>query len=439
MQTTQAAHEHAGETPGIHNANFRFPKDFLWGSATASQQVEGGITNSDWYDWETAGKVKEASGAAADHFRMYETDFDHARQLGHSAYRFSLEWSRIEPEAGRFDQAALDHYRRKLEALHARGITPVVTIFHYTLPRWAAQAGGWENPEIEDWFERYAERVAAEYKDLVRWWVTLNEPVVQVFKGWMLGQWPPGKVNDFPVGLAVFRRMLRAHVKAYHAIHRFRGDAMVSVAKHSLIFTPCNPKRWLDRLSAKLRHYLFNNLFLDALHKGVLRVPGLFWERLPSGRTLDYVGVNYYTRDFVRNTGWDFAGLLGYVCTLEHHSHIGKRNAIGWEMYPEGLARVLAEDRKYGLPILITENGTAVDDDEDRWTFLLLHLWQVARAIDDGAPVVGYLYWSLLDNYEWADGFRPRFGLLGVDYATQRRTVRDSALRLKALIDRGEI
>src|SRR5690349_22378740 len=173
---------HAGETPGIHSANFRFPKGFLWGSATASQQVEGRISNNDRYDWETASRVKEASGAEAAHFRMYSTDFDHARALGHTAYRFSLEWSRIEPEEGVFDAQAIAHYRRMLEALHARGITPVVTIFHYTLPRWAAAKGGWENPEIENWFERYAASVAAEYKDLVRWWVTLNEPVVQVFK-----------------------------------------------------------------------------------------------------------------------------------------------------------------------------------------------------------------------------------------------------------------
>jgi beta-glucosidase len=431
--------EHAGEAPGIHSSNFRFPKDFLWGAATSSQQVEGGLMANDWFDWESAGKVREASGSAADHYARFREDFDLARRIGHTAHRFSIEWSRIEPEPGQFDETEIAHYREVLEELHARGITPVVTLFHYTLPRWAAQAGGWENPEVEVWFERFVKRMALEYKDLVRWWITLNEPVVQVFKGWILGQWPPGKANDFPTAFMVFRRMLRAHVLAYHAIHAVRGDAMVSVAKHSIIFTPCNPKNWRDRWSSRLRHYLFNNVFLDALHKGALRVPGLFWERLPGGRTLDFVGVNYYTRDFVQNTGNDLAGWVGNVCTLAHHSHIGKRNSIGWEMYPEGLAYFLREDRKYGLPILITENGTASDDDDDRWTFILLHLWQVARAIDDGAPVIGYLYWSLLDNYEWADGFRPRFGLLGVDYDTQSRSVRTSAERLQGVIRRGEL
>ncbi len=333
---------HAGEAPGVHSSNFRFPKDFLWGAATSSHQVEGDNRGNDWWDWEKAGRVSCPSGQAADHFQRYREDFALAEQIGHTAHRFSLEWSRIEPEPGRFDEQAIAHYRSVLEELHARGITPVVTIFHYTLPRWAAERGGWENPEIEDWFERYVTRIAREYKDLVRWWITFNEPVVQVFKGWILGQWPPGRANDFPTAFMVFRRMLRAHVKAYHAIHERRGDAMVSVAKHSIIFTPCNPKRMLDRLSVRLRHYLFNNLFMDALHKGTLRVPGLFWERLPSGRTLDFIGVNYYTRDFVQNNGTDLAGLVGNVCTLEHHSHIGKRNSIGWEMYPEGLAHFSA-------------------------------------------------------------------------------------------------
>ena len=362
---------HEPETPGIHASNFRFPKDFLWGSATSAHQVEGDNANSDWWDWERAGRVATPSGRAADHFRRFREDFAHAQALGHTAHRFSLEWSRIEPEEGRFDEVALAHYRAVLEDLHARGITPVVTLFHYTLPRWAAAQGGWENPRIEEWFARYVTRVSDEYRDLVKWWITLNEPVVQVFKGWLLGQWPPGKVDDYATAFQIVRRMLRAHVRAYHAIHARRGDAMVSVAKHSLVFTPCQPGRWLDRVSAKLRDWLFNGIFLDALHTGALRVPGLFWERLPAGRTLDYVGVNYYTRDFVRNTGWSLPGFVGYVCTHEHHSHIGKRNSIGWEMYPEGLAHFLRRDRKYGLPILVTENGTASDDDEDRWAAAL--------------------------------------------------------------------
>lgn len=430
--------DHAAEAPGIHTENFRFPEEFLWGAATSSHQVEGNCDNNDWWAWEKAGRVAEPSGQAADHYNRFREDFDLARSLNHNAHRFSLEWSRIEPEEGVFSEAGVAHYREVLEALRERGIEPVVTIYHYTLPRWLAEKGGWEHLEIERYFERYAARVAEAFGGLVRWWITFNEPAVHCFKSYMLGQWPPGK-QHLPTVMQVFRRMLRAHVLAYHALHARRPDAMVSVAKHALALTPCNPKRRLDRLSVAVRTYLFNHLFLDALHTGWLRVPGLFWERLPGGRTLDYIGLNYYTRDFVQNTGLSAAGMIGNLCTREHHQSVGKRNDLGWEIYPEGLAHFLKAYARYDLPILITENGLPVSRDEDRWTFIFLHLWQVARAMSDGIRVVGYLHWSLLDNYEWADGFRARFGLIGVDYATQERSVRDSAVKMADVIARREL
>jgi len=315
----------------------------------------------------------------------------------------------------------------------------VVTLFHYTLPQWLAAKGGLEHPEFERYFERFARRMATEFGRSVRWWITFNEPVVQVFKGWIIGQWPPGKTQDFPNALKVVRAMLRSHVKAYHALHEARPDAMVSVAKHALALTPCNKKSRLERLSVWVRTYLFNHLFLDALHTGVLRVPGLFWERLPQKRTIDFIGLNYYTRDFVQNTGFSLPGLLGNICTLEHHQNIGKRNDLGWEVYPEGLAHFLRVYSRYKVPILITENGLPASNDEDRWTFLYLHLWQVARAVSDGVPVVGYLHWSLLDNYEWADGFKARFGLIAIDYETQKRMVRPSGARLAEVIQKNEL
>jgi beta-glucosidase len=429
---------HLPEGPGIHSANFHFPPGFLWGAATSAQQVEGGNVLNDWYEWEKAGKVPP-SGDACDHYHRFREDFDLAQGLAHNAHRFSLEWSRIEPENGQFSDEALAHYREVLEALRDRSLTPVVTLLHYTLPHWMAGMGGWESPEIETYFERYVKRVVDAYHDLVPYWITINEPVVQTFKGWLLGQWPPGKVDDYPAAFMVMRHMLRSHVRAYHVIHERRGDARVSVAKHVLAFTACDPSRWKDRISVRYREYIFNQIFIDALHKGTLRVPGLFWERLPSGRTLDFIGINYYTRDFVHNTGINIPGLVGNTCPLDHHQHIGKRNDLGWEVYPEGLAHFLTTFAKYRLPILITENGVPARDDNDRWTFIFMHLWQVARAIDEGVPVIGYLYWSLLDNYEWADGYSARFGLIGVDFKTQRRTVHRSARLLARLIRRNEL
>jgi beta-glucosidase len=429
----------AHEGPGIHSENFRFPKNFLWGAATSSHQVEGNCVDNDWWAWESAGKVRVASGDACDHYNRFREDFDHAKALNHSAHRFSLEWSRIESADGVWNDEGFRHYGDVIDALIQRGMEPVVTIFHYTLPQWLAAKGGLEHPEFERYFERFAKRVAQEYGGRVRWWITFNEPVVQVFKGWILGQWPPGKTQDFPTALRIMRSMLRSHVKAYHVIHEARPDAMVSVAKHALALTPCNPKRRLDRLSVAIRTYLFNHLFLDALHTGALRVPGLFWERLPQKRTLDYIGLNYYTRDFVRNTGFALPGLIGNICTLEHHQSVGKRNDLGWEVYPEGLAHFLKVYSRYNLPILITENGLPAARDDDRWTFLYLHLWQVARAISEGVNVVGYLHWSLLDNYEWADGYEARFGLLAVDYKTQGRTPRESARRMAEIVATNEL
>lgn len=420
-------------------ANFRFPDGFLWGASTSAHQVEGGNRWNDWWAWEQAGHVAQPSGDACDHWNRFRSDFDLAQALGHNAHRFSIEWSRIEPQEGRWDEAALDHYRQVLLALHERGMEPVVTLFHYTFPNWLAEKGGWENPEVVHHYERYVRRVMTELGPLARWWITLNEPVVQVYKGWLYGQWPPGRVRAWGTALKVLRHMLLAHVRGYHAIHEARGDAQVSIAKHALALSPDDPSRWLDRWSVKVRGHLFNHLFLEALQTGALRVPGLFWEALPTGRTLDFIGVNYYTRDFVRNTGFGLAGFVGDLAERDHRQQRGKLNDLGWEVYPEGLAQFLREYRRYDLPILITENGIPTRNDDDRWVFLFMHLWQVARAIADGVPVVGYMHWSLLDNFEWADGYGARFGLIEVDFATQERRIRPSAWRYSHIIRHNEL
>jgi len=395
--------------------------------------------HNDWWAWEQAGRVREPSGPACDHWRRYRSDFDLAQSIGHNAHRFSIEWSRIEPEEGRWDDAALEHYRDVLAALHARGMEPVVTLFHYTMPRWMAARGGWEDPAIERYLARYVARIVDALGPHVNWWITLNEPVVQVFKGWLLGQWPPGRVRAWTTALKVLRHMARAHVRLYHVIHSRQPHARVSIAKHALALSPDDPTRWSDRWSVSVRGHLFNHLFLEALHSGALRAPGLFWERLPIARSLDFIGVNYYTRDFVRNSGYNLPGLVGELAMRDHRMQRGKLNDLGWEVYPEGLAQFLREYSRYRLPILITENGIPTQRDDDRWVFLFMHLWQVARAIADGVDVKGYLHWSLLDNFEWADGYRGRFGLIEVDFATQERRIRPSAWRYAEIIRRNEL
>jgi beta-glucosidase len=415
-------------------ARFQFPSDFFWGASTSSQQVEGGNTNNDWAAWEEAGKVEVKAGLACDHYRRFREDFTLARDLGHNAHRFSLEWSRIEPREGRFSEEAIAHYREVIDALRTRGLEPVVTINHYTLPIWLAEKGGWDHGPMEKYFVRFVEHVMDAYGDKVRWWITLNEPMVQVFKGWLVGQWPPGRVADYPRAFLVLRRMLRAHVLAYRAIHQRRKDAMVSVAMHCLALTPNHPRNPFDWVSTYTRGFLFNELFLDALQTGRLTIPGRFFERLPFGRTLDFIGINYYTRDFVRNTGYKLPGLLGAPGTLDLERRIGKRNDLGWEVYPEGLGHFLKSLRRFRVPLLITENGIPAGDEDDRWGFIYLHLWQVMRAMAAGSRVIGYMYWSLLDNYEWTDGYTAKFGLVGVNFKTQDRIVRPSARWLAEVI-----
>jgi beta-glucosidase len=417
---------------------FRFPEGFLFGAATSAHQVEGNCTNNDWWDWEQQGRVPDRSGIACDHYRRFRDDFDLAHALGHNTHRFSIEWSRIEPEEGSFSSEAIAHYRAVLEALHARGIEPILTLHHFTLPLWLARKGGWENPEIVGLFGRFTARMADAYGDRVRWWITLNEPVAYAFKSYVIGEWPPGK-RDYGSAARVVRNMLHAHVRAYHAIHARRKDAMVSAAHHVLALAPDDPRRWLDHLSVRARGYLVNHLFLRALVRGSVRIPGLLWEALAGVPTLDFLALNYYTRDFVRNTGLHLPGLLGNGCARDHRLHVGARNGLGWEVYPEGLGTLLQECRRYSLPILISENGVSTDRDADRWAFIYMHLWQAARALADGVPVLGYLYWSLIDNFEWAEGYRARFGLVHVDYATQRRTVRPSGWHFKEVIRRNQL
>lgn len=415
--------------------SFRFPPDFLWGAATSAHQVEGDNTNNDWWAWEQAGRVATPSGLAADHYRRFREDFDIARELRHNAHRFSVEWSRVEPEEGRFSEGALAHYGEVVDALIERRIEPIVTLLHFTLPQWLSAQGGWECERFELLFERFVRRVVTEYGARVRWWITINEPVVQLFKGYVIGQWPPGK-QDHATAFRVLARMLRTHARCYRAIHELYPRAKVGLAKHAISSSPCDPDSWFDRMSVRVREYIFNDVFLDAIHRGSLLIPGIMWERLPAAHTLDFVGLNYYTRDFVKNTGFDVPGLIGNMCSLETYQHVAKRNDLGWEIYPEGFGHFLRRFARHGLPVLVTENGTAARDDSNRHTFLLLHLWELMRASAEGIPILGYLHWSLLDNFEWADGYSAKFGLVEVDMKTQERRVRESGRWLGEVIRR---
>lgn len=395
----------------------RFPDGFLWGAATSSHQVEGGNRWNDWWAFEESGRLPHRSGDACRHFELYERDFDLAKELGHNAHRLSIEWSRIEPEAGRWDPEALAHYREVIAALRRRGLEPVVGLHHFTNPEWFARGGGWERDDAPERFARYAAHLSDALEG-VRYWITVNEPTVFTKHGYVTGDWPPGVRGSWRRAARAIRQLARAHVAARRAMRRKRPDLRVGFAHSVPWIEPCDPARLADRWAARGRDFLLNRAFL----------------RLIGGRrSLDFLGLNYYTRTIVRWAPGGLGWVAGRECLDSEHHARGAVSDTGWEIYPHGLGRVLKRYAGWGVPLLVTENGLATDDEALRSAYLRDHLAELAGAVERGLPVIGYLYWTLMDNYEWSLGTRPHFGLLATDFTTQRRTPRPVAGELAAV------
>ncbi len=412
---------------------FTFPSGFLWGAATSAHQVEGNNIHSDWWAWEQAGRVKDRSGLACDHYRRFAADFDLAASLHHNAHRFSIEWSRIEPAQDRWDDEALAHYVEVVRALRARHLEPIVTLHHFTNPQWLLAQGGWTTPGAIDRFARYVRRVVEALGDEVTYWITINEPMVYVRMHYLQGLGPPG-ARDMRQALSVIRHLLEAHAIAYRIIHeresRRPSPTWVSIAQYVPAFRACRSWWPLDRAVAWFSSRLFHEAVLEALIRGRWSIPGLGRWTLSGGcGTLDFLGLNFYGRRFLR-CGTSKDGWLVSLCDLDRHAwHAPERTAMGWDVYPDAFRDVLLREKRWGRPILVTENGAWTRDDHNRQRYLEGCIGAMASAMQAGAHVVGYCYWSLLDNFEWADGYAPRFGLIEVDYATQQRRIRGSARR----------
>ncbi|GBD44998.1 Beta-glucosidase A [bacterium HR40] len=393
--------------PDLH-----FPQGFLLGAATAAHQVEGDNRGNDFWRSEMLGLFPERSGEACRHYALFREDFALARSFGHNAHRFSLEWSRIEPSPGRFDDAALHHYREVVEELRRLAIEPIVTLQHFTLPVWFADAGGWLAPRAAELFGRYVQHVASWLGPRVRFWITVNEPTVWAKHALVLGHWPPHRRHDWRAAARAILALARAHRRAYAILHRIQPDAWVGIAHSAPFVEPARPRDPRDRWVAWMRDLALNRLPL-ALFR----------------RHLDFLGVNYYTRALVC-WGWGgTAPLFGRDWPYPHGSTPRRFSDLGWEIHPEGLYRQLHRLARLGLPLMVTENGIATRDELLRVRFLEEHLAAVARALAEGVPVIGYLWWSLLDNFEWHCGFAPRFGLFETDYVTFARHPRPAAFR----------
>ena len=406
-------------------ATFYFPQGFLWGTATAAHQVEGGNTNNDWHAWEQGeGNIHagDKSGRACDWWAgRWREDFDRARETHQNAHRLSLEWSRIQPEPERWDEHALDRYRDMLIGLRQRDMAAMVTLHHFSNPLWLMEMGGWENEAVVGLFAEYVRRCVDALKNHCQLWVTINEPNVYMSGAYLGGGFPPNK-KDLKLALRVLANMVRGHAAAYQVIHALQAEAQVGFAHNYRGFVPAS---WspLDKLSAKLHHKVFNDAFAQTLQTG--QFDGVFLkEAIPQAKgTQDYIGLNYYSRDLMR-----FSLLRpGDVFTHRFYAKDAELSETGFIANdPQGMVECVKWGWQFGLPIYITENGTEDSQDDYRRRYTLEHLHQLWRIMQHNAPVKGYFHWSLVDNFEWERGWSQRFGLWGLNVETQARLRRPS-------------
>lgn len=407
----------------------RFPfldRPRLWGVAVSHYQVEGGDA-CDWTDWEAAGKTRGgACGRASDSWSLYEEDAILAREAGANSFRFSISWSRVEPQRGVFDDEVLARYRRFVETLVALDLEPVVTLFHYTHPRWFHEKTPWTSTASVLEFGRFAGRVAAALGDLVRFWVILNEPLVFLLAGYLDGQIPPG-LSDARSLNRVFDHLLAAHCAAAGEIRARNARAVFSIAHNMMGFAPEREANPLDGLLAKTAHTMYNRGVMEAFATGRWKF------LLPPGTTirgrrdelpywLDAFGINFYSRLHMR-----CPGRTRVIGDFDYHDRTGHGlTDNGWEIAPHILGSLIDEAALSGFPLLITENGLADASDRLRPEFLRMHAEEIRKAEARGIPIHGYFHWSLIDNYEWLDGYEPKFGLYSVDRETMQRTPRSS-------------
>lgn len=471
-------------------------RPFFWSTATAAYQVEGDLHGTDWHQWEyqpDGGEWPDGGGHIAgndhadkgpDQLHRYEADFDLAKQAGSNAMRLSIEWARIEPTEGRYDPEAIAHYHRVLKALRDRGLTPMVTLQHFTFPTWIHDVndgsrgyGGWAGRDgdgsgqggVVSRFARFSGDMAKEFGAEVDDWITINEPFVLVAATYVnptperfpaapypSDLVPPMEGVNLGLGVRAAVNMVHAHARAYDAIHAqdtvdADGDgkaALVSIAHHMRVFVPAGGDVAAAKAARQL-DYVNNDLILNAIVRGDLDInldgafdgPGEGQGIAALKGRADFIGLNYYSVSKVLPfTVKNAAGVSIAGLPLEDDGAAYPHSDLGWRIYPEGIHDLVARVwGTYGLPIFITENGVADSADVMRSKFLVDHVEQLMKAKSEGAQVLGYTHWSLIDNFEWAKGLAPRFGLFTVDYATQKRTPTKAVEAFKAISQAGGV
>lgn len=406
------------------NENDRiFPRNFFWGASTAAHQVEGGLVNQ-WSVWEleNANQLAQTahqrlgylpawnefksqaedpdnyvSGRGVDHFKRYKEDFDIIEKLNLNSFRFGIEWARLEPEEGKWDDRAVEHYRAYIKELRGRGIEPFANIWHWTMPTWFTDKGGFKHRSNLQYFERFVQKIADEYADDLTYIITLNEPNVYTSFSYVIGEWPPEEKSI--LAARVYRNLVAAHKKAYKILKKKKPTLQIGVAAQLANIQAKRPHNLFDQISTKWMRYYWN-----------------WWFLLRIKRYQDYVGFNYYFTDY-------------YTGLFKRANPRVPMNDLGWYMEPEGLYPLLLRiHTRFKKPIFVLENGVADDSDDYRRWWIEETIVAMQRALSEGVDLRGYMHWSLLDNFEWKYGWWPKFGLVEVDREhDMKRTIRPSA------------
>jgi len=399
--------------------------NILLGVSSAATQIEGGGFVHSWSDWYDKGRIKDGSNPARanDHLNRWKEDIDLMSEMGISIYRLSAEWARLEPRKGSYDENAVQWYRRLLEYMKSKGITPLLTLHHFTNPLWFEETGGFAEHANIPVFLEFVEYAVKRFGDLVDEYVTINEPNVFAVMGYFNGVFPPG-ARSLRAAIRVQSVLSTCHIQAYNLIHKLRremgyANTKVGFAHHARVFAPKSHRNLLHRICSSLNSRMFQDALTRACLLGQFTFPLKKYGNVRRGQYADFLGLNYYTRSTVSSLA-------------DGMREGSQKNDLGWEIYPEGIGICARELYKLlERPIYITENGTCDNGDIFRCRYIYDHLKVLANC---GLPVERYYHWCFTDNFEWCEGESARFGLVHVDYATQKRTVKKSGRFYSAMI-----
>ncbi|MGZ3773518.1 MAG: glycoside hydrolase family 1 protein [Pseudobdellovibrionaceae bacterium] len=408
---------------------------FLWGVASSSHQTEGNNQYNDWWDWEHEGKIEGGvrSGLACDFRNRFKEDLLEIKNLGCNSFRFSVEWSRVEPEKGQWNELEIAFYKDLVLECKKLGIEPMVTLHHFSIPLWFYRQGGFTRKDSHVDFIPYVKKMVEVIGEDVHWWCTINEPIVYTLGAYFAKYMPPGEFNPAKVVAANYHLFL-SHREAYRIIKEKNQQAQVGIAHNMLAIRPSRKWHLLERIIANAIDRFYNWAWIDAITGGKVcfSLPFIFpkHSKITAGKCCDFLGVNYYTQALVHLWPKVYpheTSLPQYPVAVTFARRSDNKSDLGWSIYPKGLLKILRRLEKFKLPIFITENGIADKADQHRPKYLVEHLRILAEARNEGIDVAGYFHWSIYDNFEWIKGFGPCFGLLEMNYETQERSRRPSA------------